>query len=186
MGSRESQVTYRPVEYWTERGKVFEEEARNQGWWGAENEPLNDLLSTLKFETVLEVGCGFGRVGATILSKWPQVRYTGMDVSPDLVAAASLRLPDSELFVADLATWDTDRKWDLVVSVSVLGHLLPTDIKQVITKMRRWAKHDLVTIDWDEVGKQTDYQFGHDYRNLYPKRVSRTPIGRLAMYHLHG
>jgi SAM-dependent methyltransferase len=179
-------MVFDPAAYWVERGRGFEEEARKQGWWGAENEPLSDLLSTLEFGTVLEVGCGFGRVGANILSKWPQVKYTGMDVSPDLVAAAKRRLPDSELLVADLATWDTDRKWDLVVSVSVLGHLLPTDIKAVIAKMRRWARNDLVTIDWDEVGGRTDYQWAHDYQKLYPKRVSRTPIGRLAMYHLHG
>jgi len=175
---------YRPVDYWTKRGRTFEAEALRKGEWDVETVPVYDLLSTLKFETVFEVGCGFGRVGASILKHWPEVKYTGLDVSPDLVEAARKRLPTSELICADLATFDTDRTWDLVLSVSVLGHLLPTDVGQVIERMRRWATRDLVTVDWDEVGGQTSFQFGHDYRAFYGDAATHTPIGRLGMYHL--
>lgn len=178
-------MTYSPPKYWRERGKVFEQEAQAQHWWGAENKPLLELLARLRFSSVLEVGCGFGRVGASIVAHWPYVAYTGMDVSPDLVAAAQRRIPNGELICADLATWEPDRQWDLVVSVSVLGHILPEDVAGVIRKMRRWAKRDLVTIDWDETGQSTAYQYAHPYHRLYPKRVKRTPLGRLAMYHLH-
>jgi SAM-dependent methyltransferase len=178
-------MTYVPADYWTQRGKVYEAEAIDRGWVSVENEPLFRLLDTLTFSSVLEVGCGFGRVGYAIKRHYPHVIYTGIDVSPDLIEAARKRLPESELIVADLATWDSDRKWDLVVSVSVLGHILPTDIEAVIAKMRKWADNDVVAIDWNEVGKTTGWQWGHDYGHLYGSAaISTTPYGRQDIWHV--
>lgn len=174
-------MTYNPVTYWTERGKSYEDELRKKGWWDAENPPLLELLARLEFGSVLEVGCGFGRVGAAILSRWPDVQYTGIDVSPDLIAGAQKRLPGVELLCHDLATFDTDRQWDLVVSVSVLGHLRPEDIGRVTQNLRRWAKRDLVTVDWDDVGASTSFQYGHDYRTLYGQ-AEVIPMGRQSIF----
>lgn len=180
-------MTYHPPTYWTERGRTYEQEAHDRGWWATENQPLIDLLDTLTFESVLELGCGFGRVGRTVLNRWPGVAYTGMDVSPDLIDAARRILPESaELLVADLATWDADRQWDLVLSVSVLGHLLPTDIAGVLGKMRRWARRDIVHVDWNEVGGRTEYQYGHPYQNIHRAihggTVVEIPYGRQTIF----
>jgi trans-aconitate methyltransferase len=178
-------MTYVPADYWTRRGKVYEAEAIDKGWVSVENKPLFNLLDKLKFSTVLEVGCGFGRVGRAILKHYPDVTYTGIDVSPDLIEAARKRLPTSELIVADLAAWDTERTWDLVVSVSVLGHILPADIEAVIAKMRKWATSDVVAIDWDEVGASTTFQYGHDYGHIYGDALrSIMPYGRQSVFHV--
>lgn len=178
-------MTYVPSVYWTQRGRTYEAEAIERGWVSVENAPLFDLLDTLTFDSVLEVGCGFGRVGAAILRHYPNVTYTGIDVSPDLIEAARKRLPTSELIVADLATWDTKRHWDLVVSVSVLGHILPADISAVIGKIRKWADKDVVAIDWNEVGKETTFQYGHDYGHLYgDAALSVMPYGRQDIWHV--
>jgi trans-aconitate methyltransferase len=178
-------MTYVPADYWGQRGKHYEAEAIERGWVNVENEPLFRLLDTLTFDSVLEVGCGFGRVGYAIKRHYPHVTYTGIDVSPDLIEAARKRLPDSELIVADVAEWDSDRTWDLVVAVSVLGHILPADIEAVIAKMRKWANNDVVAIDWDEVGASTSFQYGHDYGHIYGDALrSLTPYGRQSMFHV--
>lgn len=131
------------------------------------------------------MGCGFGRVGASILKHYPSADYTGIDISPDMVESARKRIPGGELICADLATFETDRTWDLVVSVSVLGHILPTDIESVIDKLRKWATNDVVAIDWDAPGQQTDFQFGHQYRVLYGDRlISVSPYGRQSVFHV--
>lgn len=174
---------YEPTVYWTERGRTYEDEARQRGWWATENEPILDLVDSLEFASILEVGCDFGRVGAHVLARHPDVRYTGLDVSPDLIAGARRLLPDAELIVADLAAWDTDRRWDLVLAVSVLGHLLPQDIPATIAKLRRWACRDLVHVDWNEVGGRTEYQFGHPYQDIHGA-VEVTPYGRQSIYHV--
>lgn len=176
-------MTYSPPTYWTERGRVYEQEAVERGWWATQNEPVLALLDRLEFASILEVGCGFGRVGAQVMSRHPDIAYTGLDVSPDLIDGARRLLPDAELICADLATWNTDRQWDLVLSVSVLGHLLPQDIGTVLAKLRRLARRDLVHVDWNEVGKSTEYQYGHPYRALHgDAKVTEILYGRQTIF----
>jgi trans-aconitate methyltransferase len=175
-------TTYHPPTYWVERGRTYEQEAHERGWWAVQNEPILALVDRLRFRSVLEVGCGFARVGAAILARHPGVAYTGLDISPDLIDGGRRLLPDQEFIVADLASWETDRRWDLVLSVSVLGHLLPADVRPTIAKLRRWARRDLVTVDWDEVGGETEYQFGHDYRAIYGADAVITPYGRQSIF----
>jgi SAM-dependent methyltransferase len=166
-------MTYSPPEYWTERGRGYEQEAVREGWHDVENQPVLELLDGLAYDSVLEVGCGFGRVGSHLLARKPTLDYVGIDVSEAMIDSFARRLgmgvdrlvyaadpgvPTTSdvvpfrrrLIVADLATWDTDRQWDLVLSVSVLGHLLPADIGAVLAKLRRLARHDFVHVDWNE------------------------------------
>jgi SAM-dependent methyltransferase len=173
-----------PAVYWAERGKTFEREAHDQGWWGREDPIIADMLRRLHFTSVLDVGCGFGRVGSWIEEIKPDARYTGLDVSPDLIQGARHRLSKAELICADIRTFETHRHWDLVLAVSTLGHLRPLEIGPALDKLRRWAIRDLVTIDWDETGQSTGYQFAHDWRKLYGPDVERIPIGRQSLYHV--
>jgi trans-aconitate methyltransferase len=176
-------VTYDPATYWSERGRTYEAEARERGWWDAEDQPLIDLMRQLTFKTVLEVGCGYGRVGAAILRHFPKVKYTGIDISVDLVEAAARRLPDAELICADVATWDSDHTWDLVLAANTLGHIRPEDLPGVWAKMERWATRDIIHIDWNDAGNKTAYQYGHRYDLLHGLAVE-TPMGATTMFHI--
>jgi len=178
-------VTYDPVTYWQARGRTLEAEARGKGWWGSLDFPLTDLLRTLRPPaSVLDVGCGYGRLAAQVRQLWPRASYTGLDVSADLAAATQLRVPDAEVVCADLVAWEADRTWDLVLAVSVLGHLLPTDVPDVIDKLRDFAKRDLIIMDWDDAGARTPYQFGHDYRALLPDAERTLVTPAMAIYHV--
>lgn len=176
-------MTYDPAVYWAERGRTYEDEARERGWWDAEDRPLIDLIGDLKPKTILEIGCGYGRVGAAIQRHFPNIAYTGIDISPDLIEASKRRLPNAELIVADAATWKSDRSWDLVIAANTLGHIRPEDLPGVWAKMERWAKRDIIHIDWNEVGASTAYQYGHDYRALHG-RSAMTPMGSTTMHHV--
>jgi trans-aconitate methyltransferase len=182
-------VTYDPVAYWTERGKGYETEAVEQGWVDVENEPVFDLLDTLRFSSVLEAGCGFGRVGAAILKHYPGVGYTGFDVSPDLVEGARTRIPKGKghLFVADLATWTPDRTWELVIAVSVLGHIRREDIRRVIRNLLAASRGSVVHVDWNKVGGETAFQYGHDYAAIYRElgiTPARTHYGKQDIWYV--
>lgn len=180
--------------YWAKRGKVYEKQAIKGGWWDGEQEGIPELLATLEFASVLEVGCGFGRVGASIKRHWPEVEYTGIDISADLVAAARKRLPGSGIVLGDMVTYNPNRQWDLVLAISSLSHIPPEDIGGVVRKLKRWARRDIVVVDWNQVGGQTAYQFGHDVAALLGRRTERVSVrgpgqtiydGRMAMWHLH-
>lgn len=54
-------------------------------------------------ERVLDAGCGTGRDGAALLTRWPGVHLIGVDGSEQMISAARDRLgPRAELHVADL------------------------------------------------------------------------------------
>lgn len=186
--------SFDPAAYWSQRGKIYEQQAIDGGWWDGEQEHLPDLLGKLKFSSVLEVGCGFGRVGASIKRLWPDIDYTGIDISADLVEGARKRLPDSEIIEADLVTFETDRQWDLVLAISALSHIPPEDIDGVVTKVKKWARRDIVVVDWNQVGGRTAYQAGHDVAKLLGRRTRKLNVlgpgqtpsdGRLSFWHLH-
>lgn len=185
--------SFDPAAYWSERGKIYEQQAIDGGWWDGEQEHLPDLLETLDFASVLEVGCGFGRVGASIKRRWPDVAYTGIDISSDLVEGARKRLPDSEIILGDLVTWEDNREWDLVLAISALSHIPPEDIRGVVNKVKQWARKDIVVVDWNQVGRHTPYQAAHDFLRLLGPRTRHVSVrgpgqtpsdGRLSMWHL--
>lgn len=172
-------MTYDPVTYWRDRGRQYASE--KPGNWDAEDTVLRDMIDGLYFGTVLDLGCGYGRVGASIKRRFPGVSYTGLDVSDDLAETTRQRL-GAHVFTADLATFTTICTWDLVLAVSVLGHLLPEQVPVVLDRMRTWALRDIIVMDWDETGQRTGYQFAHDYRALMPN-AERTEVGRMSIYH---
>lgn len=172
-------MTYDPPTYWRERGRTYGKERPAD--WSAEDTTLVEVIDGLYFGNVLDLGCGYGRVGASIARRYPGVAYTGLDVSDDLAETTRARL-GANVITADLATFTTICTWDLVLAVSVLGHLLPDQVGPVLDRMRTWATRDIVVMDWDETGQRTDYQFAHDYRALMPT-AERIEVGRLAIYH---
>lgn len=53
-------------------------------------------------ESVLDVGCGFGDFKGWFEKQRGVLEYTGIDLSPDLLAEARLLHPDAEFFEGDL------------------------------------------------------------------------------------
>jgi len=69
---------------------------------------------------ICDLGCGRGWLSAE-LSKFGQV--TGVDLSPDAVAAARQRWPQVHFLTADILTWRPDERFDIVVTSEVIEHV---------------------------------------------------------------
>jgi trans-aconitate 2-methyltransferase len=71
----------------------------------AMSEAVMDRLELTGDETVLDAGCGSGRVTRLLLERLPRGRVIAVDASPDMVARARVELADSAADVrqADLA-----------------------------------------------------------------------------------
>lgn len=81
-------------------------------------------LDELIFADVLDVGCGTGATLAAILAVHPDVRARGIDLSPNMVDLARVRLDGrAELDVADAERLPAaDASFDLVVCVDSFHH----------------------------------------------------------------
>lgn len=80
-------------------------------------------------ETVLDAGCGSGRVTEALLERLPRGQVIGVDGSPSMIAAARARLgEDVELIVCDLLELDLGgRRLDAVFSSAVFHWLADHD-----------------------------------------------------------
>ncbi len=69
---------------------------------------LLDRLERLPGSTILDIGCGAGELSLAIARHRPRAKVIGIDISPDLVAAATERAGERALVnftVADAAQW---------------------------------------------------------------------------------
>ena len=91
---------------------------------------------------LLDFGCGSGRL-AWALKDTP-VRYTGMDIMPELLAYAKSKVPDSFSFVLnqERSIPLPNESFDMVCAFSVLTHLLDVEGYTYLQEMRRILKPD--------------------------------------------
>src|SRR5436309_12480963 len=70
-------------------------------------------------ETVLDAGCGSGRVTEALVERLPRGRVIGVDGSPSMIEAARERLGDAvDLRVADLVGLDLGQRVDAILSTA--------------------------------------------------------------------
>jgi SAM-dependent methyltransferase len=90
--------------------------------------------------TVLDVGCGVGRWSCRLAARGAQV--TGIDISPTMIAQARRRAssqglePRCRFLVEDLTALDTGARFDLILGVTVLQHILePCALSAAVSRM---------------------------------------------------
>ena len=86
---------------------------------------LHPWLTRVEDRDVLEIGCGVGRW--TRLLAGNGNRVTAIDLSPTMIDEAGTRLRksglDADLHVADVTTFNAGRRFDCVLSVTVIQHV---------------------------------------------------------------
>jgi ubiquinone/menaquinone biosynthesis C-methylase UbiE len=91
--------------------------------------------------SVLDVGCGSGTITKGIAQKVQPAKVTGIDSGETLIALAKEHIiPNLEFKVADIHTFDTTERYDLVTSARVLQWL--PDPKEVLQKLKKFLKED--------------------------------------------
>jgi SAM-dependent methyltransferase len=79
-----------------------------------------DLIASFGPESVLDGGCGTGRVGIELARRG--VAVLGVDVDEDMIVAARAKSPDLEWMVSDLAELSRPERFDVVV---LAGNVVP-------------------------------------------------------------
>ena len=70
-------------------------------------------------ETVLDAGCGSGRITQALIERLPRGRVIAVDESPSMIAAARERLgPDPDLRVGDLLELELEEPVDAILSTA--------------------------------------------------------------------
>lgn len=96
-----------------------------------------DFVMRFAPKSAFDAGCGFGRVGIELAARGVEV--IGADLDPDLLERAKRRAPQLDWRLADLATVDIGRSFDLVVVAgNVIGFVVESDREAAV---RNCARH---------------------------------------------
>jgi SAM-dependent methyltransferase len=129
--------------------------------------------------SVLEVGCGFGRITKLLHANFGKsiTRYVAVDMSPDQIRNARQFVEDPylngkvttttadesgsrndndrlEFIVSDIqsmhSTDASKQRYDLVLACEVLLHVLPSEIEQVVHLLTEMSNKHIINVDWYE------------------------------------
>jgi trans-aconitate 2-methyltransferase len=87
------------------------------------NQPILDLVARIHLadpRRIIDLGCGPGNSTALLHQRWPEADTTGLDNSPDMLAAAAKAYPPMKWQEGDAGTWTADVPFDLVFSNAAL------------------------------------------------------------------
>ena len=105
---------------------TYDHTSRPQQSWAGE--VLERLGSLARDATVLDVGCGTGRMTEALLDRVPDGRVLGIDASAAMVALARQRLGDrARVWQADVLDLELDEPADAIVSNATLHWVLDPD-----------------------------------------------------------
>ncbi|WP_405982854.1 class I SAM-dependent methyltransferase [Streptomyces sp. NBC_00158] len=132
--------------------------ATDEGNATLEEPYVTDFAGDLRGRSVLDLGCGDGRFGASALAAGAR-RYHGVDGSARMLALAATRLDPGTLEKADLTTWKTAEPgvWDVVTARMVVHYL--DDLPALLDEVHRCltpggtlvvsVEHPVVTCAYD-------------------------------------
>ncbi|HXH78841.1 class I SAM-dependent methyltransferase [Nocardioides sp.] len=154
--------------------------------WGA---GVLDRMRLAGHERVLDAGCGTGRDGVALLSRWPEARLVGVDGSARMIEEARAKLGDDvELHVADLTSpLPLTEPVDAVMSVAAFHWIEDHDLlfTHLAAVMRPGAR---LTSDCGGQGQLAilgaaleevtgEGKYGVSYRGVEETRASLTGAG---------
>jgi trans-aconitate 2-methyltransferase len=85
--------------------------------------PAQDLAARTEIEAprrVIDLGCGPGNSTAVVSQRWPQAAVTGIDSSPDMIAAARRSSSNVTWEIGDIGSWSSPEPFDVVFSNAAL------------------------------------------------------------------
>jgi SAM-dependent methyltransferase len=95
-----------------------------------------DFVQRFAPASVLDAGCGTGRVGRELARRGVDV--VGADIDPEMLATARRKAPDVDWRLADLAATNFDRRFDAIVMAgNVMIFLTPGTEAAVLANLAR-------------------------------------------------
>lgn len=123
---------------------------------------------------ILDIGCGFGDLNQTLCKKWKEYRYTGIDITPELIAEAGRRYGGKNVrfYTMDFLAASEELQYDYAVLSGTLNYRI-NGMEQYEYAFRMMEKAYRCCRDgfaFDFLSDKVDYQLG-DAFHYAPERV---------------
>jgi SAM-dependent methyltransferase len=162
--------------YWNERGRTYHTEVRlAEDYHRLQESILVDVLklSGLQARSILEIGCGYGRMTKILAAAFPGSRITALDLSEDQLANARRYCGENQDIVFQQHDLYSGKPlptggFDLAVAVEVFLHHPDHAVRGFIKQIKEHAQC-IASIDWCEEWQTpvSHHVWIHNYRALY-------------------
>ena len=182
--------TYDPQYFWDNFGEKYFQahEKREMFQFGLNgNNPVAWLifkLRLLKIDTVLEVGCGFGRLAPFIIDSEAAKEYHGIDISEKILECHKEYMKDypkkDHVHMQKASARKmpfSDNSMDCVISSETLSYMNRTKAEHCLREMIRVASKYVVLIERFVYNEEHPYphMWSHDWLHML-SNVGLTPI----------
>ena len=138
-----------------------------------ETKLIRELLAGKSVTRSLEFGCGFGRLSPTFAALSDE--HTAIDINADALEAARETYPELDFQLSEGGTLPfPDATFDLIASWTVLQHVRPELIDDVLADLKRVLRPDgriLLCEETREPGSKTRHAW-HRTPSYYEERLS--------------
>ena len=186
---------YEPARYWRRRGRGYRPEfdahsEHTRRAFVCQEAQFLEALRPLEFDSVLEVGCGFGRMLRLVADEFAPGRIAGVDVSRHQLRRARdlLKGRNPKLYEADVTRglpFLEDGTFDLAFTSEVLMHL--TEPEPIIREMARVSRRYVAHLEYTAAQPEPErWEFRHDlpglYRRIFGIEVAEKEIGKQRFF----
>ncbi len=162
--------------YWLKRGKGYLEEEQSYAEYHRVQERfLLDTLRTgrLPMQSILDLGCGFGRITKLLAENYPGTDIVALDLSPEQLDNARRYCAGIDRIRFEQYDFSSGRPfpgttYDAAIAVEVFLHHPRALVRTTIEKLSAITRY-LVNIDWSEAWpwKPPEHVCIHDYHAIY-------------------
>lgn len=103
-------------------------------------------LADLNDATVLDLGCGLGDFYPYLKARFPRLKYSGIDIVPEMVAHAAKRHPEVSFACRDILREGVGAEFDYILVCGVFNNGVPdctTFLKEMIRAAFAHCRHGL-------------------------------------------
>ena len=130
--------TFSRDQYWIGRGANYIREKRlHDPWFRAQEQFLLELVEAENPSSILELGCGFGRVTRVLLDALPDVRMHAYDLSPDQIENARTYCVGRRVrfFCEDVRTMEVLPALEMCLAVEFFLHLPDAELIPLVQRV---------------------------------------------------
>jgi cyclopropane fatty-acyl-phospholipid synthase-like methyltransferase len=96
-----------------------------------------ERLQAANLKSIVDVGCGDGRLLRELAQRRPDVATLGIDYSERAISLAKALNPGIEFAASDIVTQAPGRRFDAVTLIEVLEHISPERVADFVAALRR-------------------------------------------------
>lgn len=162
--------------YWEKRAKTnIQQDLKVDETYERSLSSIGNELNRLEWNSLLEVGCGFGRVLRFLSDKFPEKKLSGLDFSGEQLKHARTYVGDRDIrwYQGDTAPLPFgENVFDVVITSAMLIYTHPNDLQRTLSEFKRVAKKYVLLFEYDAGTIDTPERralltrapfYGHDY-----------------------